>query len=356
MSVRDEEDILAANLRFHHALGVERFIITDHESRDSTVDLLRRWEEAGIAVVRRRSGSYAEGRIEWMNEMAREAATDLDADWVIHGDADEFWLPAAGNLASTLARIPPEYGAVVAPRTEFLGAADTDEPFYERLLIREARSASRPKVAHRADPRVEVLDRGAHNVASLDDQPRPKHGSERAVLRGAHGRDEGVSDVRFVWAPKWPLRILHFPVRSLGQIRRRTEVLLYEGGFRDKGRQARLRERFEREGPEPIYADLLMGDDEVRAGLSSGELIRDERLRNVLGQCPDPLSAEAPEAGSVELRPDSHELESELSALERDAMRSITRAHYRVTLAQNRLLKRVDKLERRLAERTAGDP
>ena len=48
--------------------------------------------------------------------MARLAATELDADWVVHTDADEFWWPIEGSLTDTLAAVPDRYGVVVAPR------------------------------------------------------------------------------------------------------------------------------------------------------------------------------------------------------------------------------------------------
>ena len=36
LKVRDEGDILEANLRFHHALGVDHFVVTDNGSTDET--------------------------------------------------------------------------------------------------------------------------------------------------------------------------------------------------------------------------------------------------------------------------------------------------------------------------------
>jgi hypothetical protein len=47
--VRDEEDVLRANIDFHRAQGVDFFIVTDNRSEDSTPDIIRAYEQQGIA-------------------------------------------------------------------------------------------------------------------------------------------------------------------------------------------------------------------------------------------------------------------------------------------------------------------
>src|SRR5215216_2030688 len=166
LKVRDEGDVLEANLRFHHALGVAHFVVTHNGSTDETPEILGRYVEAGLATVIEEPGTdYRVRGAGWLTQMARMAATDLGADWVIHTDADEFWLPVEGSLQETLAAIPDTYGVVVAPRVEFVGRPDGPGTFADRLTVREARSRLQPKVAHRALPNVVSLDRGAHDVA-----------------------------------------------------------------------------------------------------------------------------------------------------------------------------------------------
>ena len=49
--VRDEDDILALNLEHHLAQGIDRFIVTDNRSRNSTPQILRRYAERGLLEI-----------------------------------------------------------------------------------------------------------------------------------------------------------------------------------------------------------------------------------------------------------------------------------------------------------------
>lgn len=90
--VRDEQDILEANLRYHLEKGIDHFIVTDNRSEDATPDILRAHESAGhLTYISEQGDDYSQSR--WVTRMARLAATEYDADWVINNDADEFWWP-----------------------------------------------------------------------------------------------------------------------------------------------------------------------------------------------------------------------------------------------------------------------
>src|SRR3954466_6004641 len=94
--VRDEQDIVADNLDFHLAQGVDEVIVTDNGSEDATLEILRPYEERGaVRAISEPSDDSSQGR--WVTRMARMEAADLGADWVINNDAHEFWWPRGGT-------------------------------------------------------------------------------------------------------------------------------------------------------------------------------------------------------------------------------------------------------------------
>ena len=137
--VRDEEDIVADNLDFHLAQGVDEVIVTDNGSEDATLDILREYEARGVVrIILEPSDDYSQGK--WVTRMARMAASELGADWVINSDADEFWWPRSGTLASTFEGLDDATGVVVARRTNFVPQPEDDQPFWERMTVRERES------------------------------------------------------------------------------------------------------------------------------------------------------------------------------------------------------------------------
>jgi Sulfotransferase family/Glycosyl transferase family 2 len=351
LKVRDEGDILEANLRYHHALGIDHFIVTDNGSTDETTEILRRYSEAGLATVISEPGTdYRAQGAQWLTRMAELAASELHADWVIHTDADEFWWPVQGSLKDPLAEIPPQYGVVVAPRVEFVGRPDGPGSFAERLTIREAHARLQPKVAHRAEPDAVSMDRGAHDVAvegarGLTETLRPPGRAVHRTVRDSDGAGEEPldEDRRLVWAPTWPFRILHFPVRSFDQLKRRTEVLIFEGHYPDWGRSQRLRDIYEEGRFDEIYDELIPSDADVEEGIREGRLVRDERFARLLERCPDPLAGGDP--GSVRVEPSREEAAADRAELEFDAMFLLARTSRWTSLQRDRNRERVESLQ-----------
>jgi glycosyltransferase involved in cell wall biosynthesis len=256
--VRDEQDIIAEHLDFHLAQGVDEVIVTDNGSVDATLEILREYEARGVArIILEPSDDYSQGR--WVTRMARMAADD-GADWVINSDADEFWWPRSGSLASTFEGLDGGTGVVVARRTNFVPQPEDDRPFWERMTVRERESLNPvgkplpPKLAHRAHPEITVVQ-GNHRVQGPDLGERV---------------DDGT------------VEILHFPMRSYAQF----ENKIVKGGQA----YARNRELSEKVGRtwRRLYEVWEQGDlpahyaDSVVSDPDRDDLVEDTRLRDYL--------------------------------------------------------------------------
>src|SRR5919106_4807164 len=131
---RDEADIIDSWLAFHLNAGADFVVATDNRSTDETTDVLERYARDGYLHLIREPGEDLR-QDEWVTRMARLAAADFEADWVINSDADEFWWPRGASLRDVLAAVPPRYGAVGAFLRMFVPRPGREDPF-ERMTVR----------------------------------------------------------------------------------------------------------------------------------------------------------------------------------------------------------------------------
>jgi hypothetical protein len=264
---RDEADVIEAQVAFHLNAGVDFVIATDNNSHDGTTEILQTYAREGVLhLIREPAEGLRQG--EWVTRMARLAATDFGADWVINTDADEFWWPRGGSLKEVLAAVPDRYGIVQAFWRSFVPRPDDGAFFVERMTARLSQHAPindptsfyRPvvKVAHRGDPHVNV-GRGNHALAD----------SPLVTLRAWH-----------------PIEVLHFPLRSRAQWMRKVELqgeaftkhIERSGtGYHLKGYDALQSGRIEQQ-----HESLVVDDEALARGLEDGTLVTDMRLRDAL--------------------------------------------------------------------------
>jgi len=263
---RDEADVVDAQLAFHLHAGVDLVIATDNRSRDGTTEILERYERAGVLLLLREDGDDMRQDV-WVTRMARLAAAELGADWVINADADEFWWPRSGSLKDVLAAVPERYGVVRGCWRHFVPRPWTDAFFAERMTVRLCAPAhpgdketifhAHQKVAHRADPEVSI-DPGNHDARS----PR------LAPLRGWH-----------------PLEVLHFSLRSPEQLGRkavRDWVGWTQNPYGPTLHQELAYEAQRAGRLEEYYGSFVVSDDALAGGLLDGSLALDTRLRDAL--------------------------------------------------------------------------
>jgi hypothetical protein len=346
---RDEADVIDAQVAFHLNAGVDFVIATDNNSRDGTTEILEAYAREGcLHLIREPAEGLRQG--EWVTRMARLAATDFGADWVINSDADEFWWPRGASLREVLDAVPPRYGVVQAFWRSFVPRPDDGGFFADRMIARlsqhapinDPRSFYRPviKVVHRADPNVTV-GRGNHSLV----------GSGLAPLR--------------TW---YPLEVLHFPLRSRAQWRRKVElqgvaftqhIERVGTGYHLTGYDALQSGRIEEQ-----HESLVVDDDALARGLDDGTLVLDTRLSDALrsfrldeergarhfalpSERNEPLSFPAPslvddtrfaveaavldEADAVRLQRRVDAFEERLASLERTPLSRLARLAGRVT-------------------------
>lgn len=192
LMVRDEADIVGAMLDHHLNQGVDVIIVTDNGSVDGTAELLADYERRGLIELRH-DPEHRKQQAQTVTRMARDAAEQHGADWVINADADEFWLPVAAGLTlkEAFERIPVAVQAFDVPVHDMIGPAALSGTGLQRLVHRDLRTTEQLRrvglrahathdVAHVGDPAVEVVQ-GNHFVNLENRGPVPA-GAEIEVL------------------------------------------------------------------------------------------------------------------------------------------------------------------------------
>jgi len=233
-------------------------IATDNGSDDGTIEILESYAQHGHLNLMHEQGENMDQGA-WVTRMARLAAAEFDADWVINSDADEFWCSRRGSLKAILAQIPGRFATVRAFLRSFVPRPDDGHSFADRMTARLAPSELVPGSPFEAHP--------------FHAQEKVVHRANPDVTVGAGNHDarwDGSDDLRG-WIP---IEVFHFPLRSAEQCRRkwRNWERHHYAGY----------EALHGGDPSEYFESRVVDDDALARGLADGWLVVDTRLRDVL--------------------------------------------------------------------------
>jgi len=279
--IRDEADVVAANLDYHAAEGVDHIIVTDNGSRDGTREILAEYERSGaITLIDEPPADFSQHR--WVTRMARLAHERHAADWVINADADELFLWDGGSLREAFARVPASLDSFLARRHDFVPferpcrQPPQIEMVYRKLLSRSIRGQILPpKVVHRGAPDV-VIKQGNHGAISERFRQAPQH---------------------------WEVEVMHYPIRSLQQFESKVrnggsgyainQELPKRAGFHKKWWYERL---LAGELGREFHEQRFFNQRRLEDNLRSGEVIVDRRAADRVATLPRFSAGMAPTA------------------------------------------------------------
>jgi hypothetical protein len=253
--VRDDADVVDAQIAFHLSVGVDFVLVSDHDSTDGTADILESYERDG--VLRRISQTGHPQDASWRDAMARLAVQDHGASWIVDAQVDEFWMPRAEGIKEVLGAMPERYGIVQGLVRVFPPSSADEQPFAEGMKLR------RPLLNLSTDESTGRLDwalRPLHRVAD-----------DMTVV----GTREAILDGRVPLRAWYPIEVLRFPIRSREQAERKRS-----GRSGSVEPLSRIEQDVRELGWSGVASDYV--DVDVERHLADGSLVEDVRLRDVL--------------------------------------------------------------------------
>lgn len=154
--MKDEEDIIAANIEHHIQQGVSQFIITDNNSSDKSRSIAEKYPEV-IEIIDEPENTH--NQTKWVTRMA-QMACKLSPDWIVHLDADEFWCG--------LMSLRGHPGKVVTSECMYLHPPTSNGDMRYYLDFNHIPIPQECKIVHRPDPNF-VITHGNHGVENCDD-------------------------------------------------------------------------------------------------------------------------------------------------------------------------------------------
>jgi len=271
MCVRNEADIIAMNIRFHLAYGVDKFYVMDNYSDDGTYEILKDLSEGfDISLFRERSYSQAK----YMTFLTNRAHED-GCDWVIENDADEFWRPLKGDLKMELDfnksvikchryNVVPTQDSMLSGHPVFYSKYRTNTPILYDW-----------KVGYSLDKDInyilaDVGDKVMVNTHGFIDVKFGNHRAKHIASKWPNRKPDVISDGVIVY---------HFMIRGYDQFKKRLVAMnenFISGQMKSKQGQAWYwNSAYELGETELVYKKMVLNESQISSFVDGGFVIED---------------------------------------------------------------------------------
>ena len=295
--VRDERDIIEYNIRYHAAQGVDFFMVTDNGSVDGTRELLTSLaQEFPMEIIDEPSHTIDQDY--WVTRMGERLRDRGIEDWVIHNDADEFWVPSSGNLKESLLRDLESFEAndtptaiLVCPRHNFLpGLRDVESDNY--VFYNNRWKVVEPLGFHEAAPDPDQEMRFSNALRAIPGKVMCKVQGMGFVGLGNHNVDHDGGERR----ESRHIEVFHYPARSYDQ---------FQVKVRNYGESLKANKRLDREMSWHLrrwyalyergelyeeYLNFVLDDQTVDMLKSQGTIVEDIRLSSFFNSLQDGMN------------------------------------------------------------------
>lgn len=230
--VHNHEHLIAENILYHASVGVDAFIITIHNSTDKTLEIVKELSKKfEIKIFFKETKFFYDS--EWRTEMAMIAREEMEADWIISNDVDEFWVLESESKTSLKDLFQnQEFNVIYSYRYNML-------PYSEETTD----VVSPPRSFLYAITEVRDFDRNKplDQITSLDFLLKPLTGKAACATKGLKLVHDGsheieIEDKKSTLSTE--VSILHYPFFTreeyVSECKRRVEA-----GLRDKYRGTR---------------------------------------------------------------------------------------------------------------------
>lgn len=137
LGVKDEVEIIEHTIAHLRRIGVDIILVCDLASTDGTAEILEKYRSDDFLVLQMGDRSFDDA---YVDEQNLEFIKKAQADWVLFLDADEYWIPATGNvkdcvwLAEADALTVPRFN-IPCDRSGPIMPAELIPENYEQLLL-----------------------------------------------------------------------------------------------------------------------------------------------------------------------------------------------------------------------------